>query len=213
MSLATLEHRSQPAGCCGERVYPSPPPDSQCGNHTPRYTIMWWCRRSSQASRLMVLSLAATTFFSSNNKQHTRNYCGAFFVEKAASSPPPPPPPEACAVCAPPPGSSPNHHSHRSRGTQPCHPDANTLRPPTLLETPDDSSPLIRGGGGGITMAVRGGANFNQRRRAWETAVKRGKGGFPCPTSWDPIDEEALRVKAETLLMPEVQRCGVGIAV
>lgn len=50
---------------------------------------------------------------------------------------------------------------------------------------------------------IRGGAQFN-RIRAWETAVKRGKGGFPGPTSWDPMDEEALRLKAEALLAPEV---------
>lgn len=50
---------------------------------------------------------------------------------------------------------------------------------------------------------LRGGAQFN-RICAWETAVKRGKGGFPGPTSWDPMDEEALRLKAEALLSPEV---------
>lgn len=54
--------------------------------------------------------------------------------------------------------------------------------------------------------ALRGGAHFN-RKRAWETAVKRGKGGFPGPTSWDPMEQEALRIKTETLLAPEVQRC------
>lgn len=155
---------------------------------------MRWPRR--QASRLMVVSLAATTFFLCTR----RSCCCAFFVEQASS-----PPSEACAVCVPLPGSSPNHHSHRSRRPQPCHTDANTLRHTILLGKPDDSSPPTHGGGG-VIMAVRGGAHFNRRRRAWETAVKRGKGGFPCPTSWDPIDEEALRVKAETLLTPEVRR-------
>lgn len=51
---------------------------------------------------------------------------------------------------------------------------------------------------------LRGGAYLNRRQRAWETAVKRGKGGFPGPTSWESVDEEALRVRAETLLAPEV---------
>ncbi|CAN0483963.1 unnamed protein product, partial [Ectocarpus sp. 12 AP-2014] len=55
---------------------------------------------------------------------------------------------------------------------------------------------------------LRGGANFSRRtfsrKRAWETAVKRGKGGFPGPMSWEPMDAEELRVKAESLLTSEI---------
>lgn len=55
---------------------------------------------------------------------------------------------------------------------------------------------------------LRGGSKFTRRsfsrKQAWETAVKRGKGGFPGPLSWEPMDEEELRVKAENLLTPEV---------
>ncbi|CAN0205039.1 unnamed protein product, partial [Pylaiella littoralis] len=60
-------------------------------------------------------------------------------------------------------------------------------------------------------LGLRGGVNFTRRmhstfsrKQAWETAVKRGKGGFPAPTSWEPMDEEELRVKAENLLTPEI---------
>ncbi|CAM9708322.1 unnamed protein product, partial [Ectocarpus sp. 8 AP-2014] len=58
------------------------------------------------------------------------------------------------------------------------------------------------------SSGLRGGANFSRRtfsrKRAWETAVKRGKGGFPGPMSWEPMDTEELRVKAESLLTPEI---------
>lgn len=56
----------------------------------------------------------------------------------------------------------------------------------------------------GKAPVLRGGAQLS-RQRAWETAVKRGKGGFPGPTSWDAMDAEELRVKAEKLLAPEVR--------
>ena len=56
---------------------------------------------------------------------------------------------------------------------------------------------------------LRGGSKFTRRsfsrKKAWETAVKRGKGGFPGPMSWEPMDEEELRAKAESLLTPEVR--------
>lgn len=61
-----------------------------------------------------------------------------------------------------------------------------------------------------VLFALRGGIYFTRRtntfsrKGAWETAVKRGKGGFPAPSSWEPIDEEELRVMAENLLTPEV---------
>ncbi|CAM9989073.1 unnamed protein product [Ectocarpus sp. 12 AP-2014] len=58
------------------------------------------------------------------------------------------------------------------------------------------------------SLRLRGGANFSRqtfsRKRAWETAVKRGKGGFPGPMSWEPMDAEELRVKAESLLTSEI---------
>jgi len=63
------------------------------------------------------------------------------------------------------------------------------------------SSPTVR-------KQLRGGSKFPRRafsrKKAWETAVKRGKGGFPGPMSWEPMDAEELRNKAENLLTPEV---------
>lgn len=57
-----------------------------------------------------------------------------------------------------------------------------------------------------VAQGLRGGGVHVNRKQDWETAVKRGKGGFPGPCSWDPMEEETLRVKAETLLAPEVCR-------
>lgn len=76
--------------------------------------------------------------------------------------------------------------------------------PPAPLLLQQLASPTVES----LLSRFRGGSKFTRRnfsrKQAWETAVKRGKGGFPGPMSWERMDEEELRVKAENLLTPEV---------
>lgn len=99
------------------------------------------------------------------------------------------------------------HHQHQQPniGDDHGHATAPTERLPPQLLLPTMTAAKS------AVLALRGGVYFARRmhtfsrKGAWETAVKRGKGGFPAPSSWEPMDEEELRIMAENLLTPEVE--------